>query len=286
MNFASEAAENKVMGSAYYIRAFCYYWMARLWGDVPLCLTAFESDNQEGIFPFREAKATVLTQVELDLLEAQKLLTGTSGAANRPTIEAVNTLMTDYYLWMYKVEKDPSALVKARAACNLALGSKILLKDFSEIFSIKNKLNNEIIFAISMVKDEKEGGFQADWLVPVSYVTSEYVENPVKVGSHQQWSFITPAYKNLLASVASDQRKEATYSSFYDPVRKLEHQWMNKYAGLWENGSRSFCSDIIIYRYADVLLFDAEIKCEEGDLAVVFYTVFTVSMSCFSLNIV
>lgn len=265
--FSSETDGNRILGSGYYLRALSYYWIARLWGDAPLCLEAFESDRQEGIFPSRSPKTDILAQVESDLIEAKLLMTGTSSAANTPNIDAVNVLMMDYYLWMYKVENDEAALAKARTACDDILGTRSLLPNYADIFNVNNELNEEIIFSLSMVKDEKEGGFAAEWLVPKQYVSSKYVENPVKVGSNQQWSFITDEYKELLCSVQEDARINATYQTFYDEEMKRDLQWINKYVGLWENGARSFCSDIIVYRYADVLLFDAEIKCYQDDMA-------------------
>ena len=123
-----------------------------------------------------------------------------------------------------------------------------------------------LIFAISMVKDEKEGGFASDWLVPIQYVSDKYIENPVKVGSHQQWSFMTDEYISILNEVPADTRIKATYETFHDDEKNADLRWINKYAGTWENGARSFCSDIVMYRYPDVLLFDAEICCEENDL--------------------
>jgi len=41
---------------------------------------------------------------------------------------------------------------------------------------------------------------------------------------------------------------------------------MNKYCGSWLNSERIFDSDYILYRYADVVLFDAEICCAENNL--------------------
>ena len=168
------------------------------------------------MFPSRAPKTDILAQIESDLIEAKRLMTGTTASVNRPNIDAVNVLMTDYYLWMYKVENDDTALAKARSSCDDALGTRSLLPNYADIFNVDNELNGEIIFAISMVKDEKEGGFAADWLVPIMYVSSQYVENPVKVGSHQQWSFITDEYKELLSSVQGDTRTDATYQTFYD----------------------------------------------------------------------
>ncbi len=86
-----------------------------------------------------------------------------------PTLAAAYAMQTDYYLWMAKVRKDATALADARTACDNALAAaaaagKQLLGNFADIFSVTNKLNPEVLFAWSMKKDEKEGGFQSDWL--------------------------------------------------------------------------------------------------------------------------
>lgn len=263
--FGNEKDRERILGSALYVRAFCYYWIARLWGDAPLMLEGIESDDPEKLYPFRARAADLYAQIEADLNQANTYMQGQSCLANVPTPEAVNMLQTDFYLWMAKVAKDGAALAKARTACDAVLGRKSLLGKYEDIFNVKGKLSVEVIFAWSMIKEEKEGGFQSDWLVPIQYVSTRYIENPVKIGSHQQWSFITADYKKIFESVASDSRRTATYDTFYDTEKKLTHQWINKYAGSWENGARVFNSDIIVYRYADALLFDAEIKNAQGN---------------------
>lgn len=263
--FNSEQDRNTVLGSALFVRAFCYYWIVRIWGDAPLCLDGFESDNQENLYPYREPKANIFATIEQDLANAAGYLQGVSRTPNLPTAEAVNTLQTDLYLWLYKVENDQTALAKARKACDAVYGKKTLLADYASIFNVDNKLNAEEIFLWSMIKEEKEGGFQSDWLVPIQYMTAKYIENPVKAGSHQQWVFITDTYKDILNEVPGDTRRVATYDIFYDPEASTTHQWINKFAGTWENEIRVFNSDIIVYRYADILLFDAEIDCYENN---------------------
>lgn len=71
-----------------------------------------------------------------------------------------------------------------------------LVPDFGSVF--KNELGEEIIFAWSYIQDEYTGGYPSDYLVPSQYVSAEAIENPVKVGSHQQWCFYTKAYKKIL----------------------------------------------------------------------------------------
>ena len=139
-----------------------------------------------------------------------------------------------------------------------------LEEDFGNIFY--NELGNEIIFAWSYIQDEYTGGYPGDYLVPSQYVSVEAIENPVKVGSHQQWCFYTEDYKALLSENKEDQRTIVSFETYFDEPKNATFQWINKFAGTWTNGTRIFDSDIIVYRYADAILFDAEIKLAKNDL--------------------
>jgi hypothetical protein len=262
ISFGNKSEYGMVMGNALFVRAFCYYWIVRIWGDAPLLLDGYESE--ENMYPTRSPKADIFAQIEKDLSDAENYLKDVSIGPNYANIDAVHTLQTDMYLWLFKVEGQKDALSKARVSCNAVLGKRTLLDNFSDVFSVDNKNNAEEIFVISMIKDEAEGGAQADWLVPQQDCSSALYENPVKVGSHQQWTLITSEYRDLLSSVSGDTRASVTYQSYYDAAKKSTHVWMNKYSGTWMNSERSFNSDYIFYRYPDVLLFDAEISCAEG----------------------
>lgn len=264
ISFSSESERNMIMGNALYIRAFIYYWIARIWGDAPLLTNGYESEDD--MYPSRSPKSEIYAQIESDLTEAAAYLKDCSLGPNYANINAVHTLATDYYLWLYKVEGDGSALAKARTECNAVIGKRKLLSSFKDVFSVDNKNNEEEIFIISMIKDEQEGGAQSDWLCTLQDCSTSLYENPVKVGSHQQWTLITEEYRNFLTADASDTRGPATFSSKYDDAKKVNHIWMNKLTGSWINAERIFNSDYIFYRYADVLLFDAEIACAENNL--------------------
>src|SRR5690606_28529411 len=170
-------------------------------------------------------------------------------------------LQADYYLWMNKVNKaGEQALNKAKSAIDQVVASNkhSLLPEFASVFS--NELNPEIIFCWRMVTDEATGGYPSDYLVPLQYISTSLVENPIKVGSHQQWVFLTQQYKDLLSAESKDQRTKVSFETFFDQGKNDTFQWVNKYAGSWENGTRIFDADLVVYRYADALLLGAEIE--------------------------
>ncbi|HET8735469.1 MAG TPA: RagB/SusD family nutrient uptake outer membrane protein, partial [Pricia sp.] len=199
--FGSEQDKNVVLANAHFIRAFSYYYIARVWGDAPIVLTGFESDDQENLYPVRSPVTEVLKQVAEDVDTAIALFpdnkAGTRKVGSRP---AANMLKADLNLWLFKTQNGgEEALNKANTAVDQVLNNPEydLLEDYESIF--RNEGNNEIIFALNYQRDEYEGGFAGDWLVAVQYVNDKsLVENPIKVGSHQQWVTFTDEFETFL----------------------------------------------------------------------------------------
>lgn len=268
IEFKEEAKKNEVLANAYFVRAFCYYWIGRIWGDAPVLLDGFESDKQEGLYPERDPAELVFKQVGDDLQMAQTLMPATVTNRKMASGASIQMLIADYNLWMYKVrDEGETALNNAATAINSVLANNNYSLDENYYSIFQNEGGKEVIFAWSYIQDEHTGGATNDWLVPSQYISPEYVENPVKVGSHQQWCFYTTEYKALLSEHESDQRTIVSYQTFFDDQKNGTFQWINKFAGTWVNGTRIFDSDVIVYRYADAVLFDAEIKNAKNDLS-------------------
>lgn len=268
ISFANETAKNKVLANALFVRAFCYYWIGRVWGDAPVLVNGFESGEQGDLYPSREPADRVFEQVGIDLEAANSLMPQDITDRNLASRGAINLLQADYYLWMAKVrEGGDAALNSAKQAVDAVVNNAnyTLMNDFSSVFN--NKLNQEIVFAWSFIMDEYTGGYPADHLVPLQYISAQYIENPIKVGSHQQWIFLTDTYKNFLSENADDQRTSISFETFFDEPKNTTFQWINKYAGSWQNQTRVFDSDIVVYRYADALLMSAEIENALGNSA-------------------
>lgn len=266
ITFSNEESKNKVLANAYYVRAFCYYWIGRIWGDAPVLLDGFESDKQEGLFPTRDSADKVFQQVGNDIDAGLSLIPSSVTDRNLASPGALNMLKADYNLWMYKVRNGGNtALDKANEAVNAVLNNSAytLEEKYASIF--ENESGPEIIFAWSFIQDEFTGGYPADYLVPLQYISTEYIENPMKGGSHQQWCFYTEEYKKFLSENPDDQRTVVSFDTFYDDKKERTFQWINKFAGSWVNETRIFDADIIVYRYADAYLLDAEIKNAKND---------------------
>lgn len=100
----SDSVKKQLTGEAKFIRAFCYFYLVNLWGDVPLVLSTDFHVNQQAS---RTASATVYAQIIADLEDARNLLddkfvapTGaTTNDRVRPNKGAATALLARVYLY-------------------------------------------------------------------------------------------------------------------------------------------------------------------------------------------
>lgn len=269
MDISDEDTKNEILANAYFVRAFCYYWIARIWGDAPIVLVGYESMDED-LYPSRDPVEDVFDQVGSDIDQALAYMPSSVTERNTASEATIQMLKADYNLWLYKVRDGGStALSDAETAVQAVLdNSSYSLEDnYADVFDIDNELGDEIIFAWSMVQDEYEDGYPEYFLMISSYVPEDLWENPVKVGSSGQWSMYTDEYIELLTENENDQRAIVNYESYYSEDDETTWQWINKFAGTWSDDTRIFDSDIVVYRFAEAYLFDAEIKMEQGDIS-------------------
>ncbi len=285
ISFNDEDDKNNILANAYFVRAFAYYWVARIWGDAPLLLDGFESDEEEKLFPYKSSSDLIFEQVASDIDLAVDMISSSSTDNTVATPAAVNMLKADYYMWVAKVRatdntEKSNCFAKAQEALNEVLNNSSyeLASDYSKLFDAANKdATNEIIFTIRFVKDEYEGGFAKNFLLSVNAVAAadkQYVgdgtNNTIVVGTEgslAQRVTLTDDYEAFLFAESSDQRALVTYPTV--SYRK-NYQWINKYIGTWVSDTRIFDSDIIVYRLADAILFQTELYNATGnkDMAV------------------
>ena len=260
IGFTDEGQKNQILGAAHFVRAFCYYWIGRIWGDAPLALTGYESTAGDLYLP-RAPKAEIFARIESDLTEAERYVTDNSDKAVA-TPAAVQMLKADYALWMYRVAGGGSSYLtmaeKAIEALNLSASR--LESDYAQVFSSANKLNKEVIFAVHQANGEAVNGpgYYLGW--NSNYVEAAYQNNPVPITGGNQWWWYTDRYKALLTSVEGDTRTKLTYNraDYGTTIKSIE--WTEKGVGQMISGARIFDSDFILYRYAEAFLMDAEIK--------------------------
>ena len=176
-----------------------------------------------------------------------------------------NALKGNVYLWTGKQlgggEADLTTALSALEEVDNA--DVALLTDFSSIFDYDNKGNEEIIMASNFTQFETTGTFMENMYIDSYPAGAEptAIERIGAIGGGNYWT-LTDEVRDQFSD--DDIRKDASFVTLYledtttGEYTNLYGDIQKKFDGLVESGSRLFLDDVIIYRYADVLLMKAE----------------------------
>lgn len=274
ISFSNETTRNEVMANAYFLRAYCYFTLVRVFGDCPLLTSGFESEKQEDMYPTRTAASQVYAQVEADIEEALRLMPTATKSLHKASPAAINMLRTEYYLWKAKrLGGGNAALNLAQSSINAVLGAGYtLLPDFADVFDIANEANSELIWTLPYTINENvtpgtSPNFFAYYLAlnsdRVRLREAGFTEEQVPAGSHAQYVVPKKSYCDFLASDARDTRTEVSVRVFDDEFLTDELQlerMIVKFVGTFANDTRSFDNNVPIYRLAEAYLLKAEVE--------------------------
>lgn len=118
-----KATVDEILGEAYFLRGFSYYYLVRWWGKIPLVLTATYSEDL--LKMTSSSTADIYKQIESDLQQAETLVGNSKvdpGRVNKGTVKAY---LADVYLtesgWPMK---DASKLALAAAKAKEVIDNK------------------------------------------------------------------------------------------------------------------------------------------------------------------
>ena len=149
LKFSDESKKNRIKAEAYFLRAQTYFFLVRIWGDVPLVLEPTLSDNVK--LKGRSPKAEVMTQILSDIEMALSLFPNNEYRNKNFTSKgATYALKADALIWKAKVlGGNNSDLESAIAAISEIERTGVsLLGNYASIFSSTNKKNSEVIFSL------------------------------------------------------------------------------------------------------------------------------------------
>lgn len=133
--------KNRLLGEAYFLRAFDYFYMVNLYGDVPLVLTTRPQEN--AMLP-RSPSAAVYGQISNDLQKAEELLNinyvsgngiSTTSERTRPNLAAVFALQARVFLYKKEyaaAEVAATKVINQTALYNFAPLGQVFLKNSKE----------------------------------------------------------------------------------------------------------------------------------------------------------
>lgn len=269
INFSSQDEKKSSIAQAYTMRAFLYFVMAKTWGELIIHTEPVESTDPNILYKERSSLNDVFSLIKSDIENGLDLFPNNNYDSERIkwSKPALYALKGDVYLWTGKqLNGGESDYLKALDALNEILKTDVeLLSDFKNIFNVNNKGNKEILMSVRFAELEATNFYWMTWLIGSS-VPSDIDQKTrdilFPIGGGQ--GIIVPSRVLIDQYLENDTRKDATVHEIYTHDNTGELVYFTSIAlkgsGLVKDGTRHFVSDVILYRYADVLLLIAEAK--------------------------
>lgn len=286
--FLSESRRNFFLGQAYGIRAYYYFMLYRTYGGVPLEteVKLLGGSVDPSAMYMERATAEATMQFLKDEIGKSETAFGTDNTLDRVTWSRFSTLFlkAQIYLWSAKVNTNDydgphtatgqADLQVARQALQdiMSSGPFDLEDNFADVFAYDNKRNREIILAMHFDRNEATNSGWGDYFLysPGLFVGQMYDENGNLYNTDPLESansgLLRYEYKEGFVRTfdPADTRRAATFFEYYttdDPdTREMGVSMLKLHGHLDEDGSRYYDSDVIMFRYADVLLMMAEVE--------------------------
>ncbi|HAH35746.1 MAG TPA: RagB/SusD family nutrient uptake outer membrane protein [Algoriphagus sp.] len=270
IKFNREADKNRMLAQAYTMRAFIYFTMARTWGGVPIVTNPTEGYDAETTFRERATVNEVFDLIKSDLDNALQLYPDNTLSSSKAfwSKPACNMLKGEVYLWTGKKlsggQADFTTALQALTEASTAPGLG-LLPNFDQIFRYHNKGNAEILFAVRFLDLESGSNYNSSLYIRDDEIPSSIdPELEKRIGQGGGLNRMAPSQILRSAYSQDDQRKDATFAEInipnQDGTPRYYGSLVMKYRGFVDASGRRFIDDIIIYRYADLLLLVAEAK--------------------------
>jgi len=266
---------NDVAGHAFFSRAWAYFSLTRLWGDVPVWTGLPDSNNTHKA---KSPSKKVYQQIIADATEAKALLNGSAGLGF-PKAHAARMLLAKVYMLLATnpslqadgmSEMDYWNMAYQEAKVVYDSGDFALVSDYASLFDGSNENSTESIFELQIAQDAAN-----------SQMGRNYTPWKYKAGQAFGWFGVSAdVYDYHVAHYPDDPRLDATFLHEYtradnggtvrtypsNPGRSAfgnAHPYLFKHAEKDKTHTNQFNSqNLIVYRYADLILMLSEISNE------------------------
>lgn len=283
-----EAEKNNIIGEARFLRALDYFNLVRLFGEVPLQLQ--ENIDLSNAFKDRASINEIYDVIVEDLVFAEANII--QMAKGRATAGAAKALLAKVYLTMAGVEGpnagDMAYYTLARDKAQEVMGMSYALEsNYKDVFSVDNEGNGEVIFELEFTRNIDGQGSRIPQLRGGA-VLNNAVGWDIRNGGqpfagsgfrNRGWGIMRGSHKWCDETDSLDFRREVCALCEYeftngqiktyvgDPLGAPIIKWFDSNA----IGSDGHENNMILLRYADILLTYAEAENEINPLSASAY---------------
>ena len=258
------ALRSRVLGEARFLRAWYYFMLVNIYGDVPVVLTPLLPSQLQ--IPQTPAKQIYESVIEPDLFVAMRALPAnyTGVDVGRATSGAATALLSKVYLYQQKWD---SSLTYSQKLINS--GQYSLMKVYNQNFDADHKNNLESIFEVQMLSNQAIGVGNSlnQWFAPQSEngyffdaPTQNFVDEFEKSGS----GVYDPRLDYTVGRDSMPWFNGTIFLASWSPTGYLTKKYQQPFSEIPINLKGTGSCDYLAIRYADVLLFNAEALNELG----------------------
>jgi tetratricopeptide (TPR) repeat protein len=255
----TDAQKKQFRGESLFLRAYSYFYLVRLFGNVPIVEVAFRSPNEIMAFDMtRKPASEVYNLIISDLIEAASVLNGVTVASkSQASVGAAKTLLGKVYLTTKQYEQAKKVLKEV-----IDQKTYTLQPDYRKLFTNGNDELPESIFEIKYLSGNVgEGNSFSSIFTPARF------DMAIFPGNMQGSGRVLPTVQMVNAYQPGDLRKAASVG---DSVRLVTGRYEKERYGLkFVDFTTGIVGDggvnFISLRYADVLLMYAEALNETGN---------------------
>ncbi|WP_236975140.1 RagB/SusD family nutrient uptake outer membrane protein [Membranihabitans maritimus] len=258
VEFSNEEYKNQLKGESQFLRAFFYFHLVRLFGEVPLVLNQVESPAEAfAAIEKRHSVEEVYNQIDMDIDAAiSNLPSGyTGGNIGRATQGAARALKADILMTQGEFAAAKQELDELHQL------NYELLPNYEEVFDPGSKNNAEIIFDVNYSSIESNPGLGSTFI----YNFAPWNSGSQITGHNASTQGLNiPSIEIYNAYSDDDLRKDVSIGHFVDPsnvgqgiamgdtilyIKKYDH------THAVQGRTNDNCP---VYRYAHILLMSAE----------------------------
>ncbi len=229
-----EAVINQIAGEAFFLRAYNYFWIVRMWGKAPLLLDS-HIFTEEILSVSNSSAAELYEQIIADLQTAEGLLSDTKPASGRANKGSAKAVLAEVYLQMTGFPiNDASKYALAAAKAKEVLDNQdtygfALADNFGDLWNVEVDSKSEEVFALNFWAGEwwngnavygsparpgDEGGWD-DYFAEIAFF-NEFPE-----GVRKEETFMTSLGDTL------SWQNFATGRPYYQKLQGPKNDWLN-----------------------------------------------------------
>ncbi len=243
-----------IIAEASFIRAFIYFQLVQLFGDVPLVLnsvTTFNLDILPDLFPPRASMASVYEQIVKDLETALPDVPVSAADKGFATKGAVNAVLAKVYATI-----EPADWNKVLQYCDAVMaGPYSLMPNYEDLWDNMHENSAESIFEINYEGTSSSGNWGVSMFRGMDWKKFNIPSNDLVRAFDQEGDAIRKASSIIFDDVTG---------KWNDPNwPQAEYPFINK----WRIVDMPSPQNYIFIRLADILLLKAEALNAQGDVS-------------------